>query len=271
MSRLTIASYPGGKSNSKKHAPLYQCVPQSIPYLVEPFAGMANFFLVIHQRVKKVWLNDKDPETFALLHHLNDEDKLNSLIGYIQSLNPVERDHYYYWKKLKPNSLLQSAVRKLIILNCSVSGAGGGYSKAKAHRKWYENKPKVWKQINKLLMQKQARITNLDYSQILTYLIKNNNTTDQQPFVYLDPPYFEVARKSKLYGIGYNDLDWNHFFTLINLLKIPFLISNRDAPEMRSLFAQYHLSRYNSFNDMNNTQNKNPELLVSNLNTSSMY
>ena len=59
-SRLTIASYPGGKSDKKKHQPLFQAVPLDISYLIEPFAGLANFFLVVSPRVKQVWLNDKD-------------------------------------------------------------------------------------------------------------------------------------------------------------------------------------------------------------------
>ena len=71
--RTTIASFPGGKSDRKKHAPLYKSFPARIPYLIEPFAGLANVFITISPRISRAWLNDKDPEIYSLLVCLKDQ------------------------------------------------------------------------------------------------------------------------------------------------------------------------------------------------------
>ncbi|MFX1256044.1 MAG: DNA adenine methylase [Promethearchaeota archaeon] len=263
-SRLTIASYPGGKSDKKKHQPLFQAVPLNISYLVEPFAGLANFFLVVSPRVKQVWLNDKDPEVFALLKCIKEPDLLDKLIEYIHSINPVERDEYYQWKKSNPRELLEQAVRRLVILNCSPNGAGGGYSNLKAHRKWYTNKPKAWKQIHAIFAEKKVEITNWDYLEVFKSL---NDFKDKEAiFLYLDPPYFDVAQRGSLYGRGFNTIDWEELKTLLRDLPSHWILSNRDIKDMRDLFSEpeFHILRYNTYNDMNNTQNKNPELIVSN-------
>ncbi len=259
--RITIASYPGGKSDKKKHIPLFLATPPKIFYLIEPFAGLANFFLVISPRVSKVWLNDKDPEVFALLRCMNEENLLTELIEYVQSINPVEREDYYEWKAKKPVGEIEKAIRKLVILNCSPNGAGGGYSSAKAHRKWYMNKPKVWEKIHSIFIKKVDKITKLDYFAILEQAM---NLDSKKTFIYLDPPYYDVAKKGKLYGTGLNVIEWAKFRESLQRINIPFILSNRDMKETREEFNSFYLHYYNTYNDMNNTQNKNPELMISN-------
>jgi len=258
--KFTIASYPGGKSNVKKHYPMYQAILHPINYLVEPFAGLANFYFITASKysVQKVWLNDFNPDIYALLTCIKDPDTLQELISWIGQLNPIERDDYYQWKQRAPKSLLDQAVRILIILNCSPNGAGGGYSVEKAHRNWYINKPKIWTRLSKLLQ--RARITNLNYKIVLDEIIENKHNPD---IIYLDPPYFNVAEKGKLYG-KHNSLNWKEFKAVIDQLTCPWLMSNRDCSEMRNLFNKYQQFAYNTYNDMNNTRNKNPELLISN-------
>ncbi|MHA1971520.1 MAG: DNA adenine methylase [Candidatus Hodarchaeales archaeon] len=261
--RTTIASFPGGKSDKNKHYPLFSNIPKNIELLIEPFVGLANFFIVISPRVKTAWLNDKDPEIFALLKCIKEPELLAELIEYVISLEPVERDDYYHWKKIKPNNLIESAVKRLVILNCSPNGAGGGYSKEKAHRKWYRNKPIIWRKIHKIFKEKQIDITNMDYSEVLSEVLSAERLL--KPFIYLDPPYFYVARKSSLYGHDYNVIDWLKLKRELKQLdKYHWILSNRDCLEMRSLFSEFYLLRYNTYNDMNNTLNNNPELLISN-------
>jgi DNA adenine methylase len=260
--RTTIASFPGGKSDRRKHQSLFRSVPRKINYLIEPFAGLANFFIVVSPRVSQVWLNDKDPEIYSLLQCLNEQTLLKDMIEHVKALEPVEKDDYYKWKEITPESTVSLAVRRLIILNCSVNGAGGGYSHEKSHRKWYQNKPKIWHEIHDLLTKKRAKITNMDYCKILD---QNCDFLDQEDsFIYLDPPYEGVAQQGKLYGKDYNIMDWKQLKELLNGLNTHWILSNRDTPEIRSLFSDFHLFGYNTYNDMNNTQNKNPELLISN-------
>jgi len=260
--RTTIASFPGGKSDRKKHQSLYRSVPQKISYLVEPFAGLANFFIVISPRVSHVWLNDKDPEIYSLLQCLNDLTSLEELIEMVKSLEPVEKDDYYEWKETNPKQSVSLAVRRLVLLNCSVNGAGGGYSTEKAHRKWYQNKPKIWNEIHLLLTKKKAKITNMDYSEVFEQIRKS--PSQKGSFIYLDPPYDSVARQGRLYGKDYNLVDWKQLKNDLNDLNTHWILSNRDTPDVRRIFSDFHQFGYNTYNDMNNTPNKNPELLISN-------
>jgi DNA adenine methylase len=260
--RTTIASFPGGKSDRRKHQPLFRSVPQKISYLVEPFAGLANFFIVISPRVSKAWLNDKDPEIYSLLRCLNDISLLKKLIEQVKLIEPVEKDEYYEWKASSPDDLVSIAVKRLVILNCSVNGAGGGYSKEKSHRKWYQNKPKIWHEINQLFKQKKVKITNLDYTEVFCLIQELPDLDDS--FIYLDPPYDTVAQQGKLYGKAYNLIDWKQLKGDLIELKVHWILSNRDSPEVRAKFSDFHQFAYNTYNDMNNTLNRNPELLISN-------
>ena len=260
--RTTIASFPGGKSDRKKHKPLFSSVPRKISYLIEPFAGLANFFIVISPRVRKVWLNDKDPEIYSLLQCLKDVELLKVLIEQIKSLEPVEKEDYYEWKGVNPKDMVSLAVRRLIILNCSVNGAGGGYSKEKSNRKWYQNKPKIWYEIHQLLTKKDAKITNLDYNEVFSLIRKS--PSQESPFIYLDPPYDSVAQQGKLYGKDYNLINWSQLKEVLLGQDTHWILSNRDSPEIRVVFSNFHQYAYNTYNDMNNTPNKNPELLISN-------
>jgi DNA adenine methylase len=260
--RTTIASFPGGKSDKKKHLPLYLSIPKKIHYFVEPFAGLGNVFITISPRVSQVWLNDKDPEIFALLSCLNDFSLLEKLIEFVKSLEPIEKDDYYQWKESNPATTLERAIRRLVILNCSPNGAGGGYSNAKAHRKWYENKPSIWHIIHRIFQEKRVKITNFGYEDIIGSLSRNEETNGS--FLYLDPPYYDVAQKGSLYGKKFNQIDIYLLKELLSDLSLHWLLSNRDTPTVREVFSQFHILGYNTYNDMNNTRNKNPELLISN-------
>ena len=260
--RTTIASFPGGKSDKKKHLPLYLSFPKHIEYFVEPFAGLANVFIALSPQISQVWLNDKDPEIFSLLSCMQDSTLLQQLIESIKSLEPVTRDDYYHWKQFNPSKTLDRAIRRLVILNCSPNGAGGGYSHEKAHRKWYQNKPKMWRFIHQIFENKKVRITNFDYEKIIVSLSPDDDLIDY--FLYLDPPYYDVAQKGSLYGKKYNQIDIDKLKDLLTSLPIHWLLSNRDTPLIREIFNQFYILDYNTYNDMNNTQKGNPELLISN-------
>ncbi|MFW9930319.1 MAG: DNA adenine methylase [Candidatus Thorarchaeota archaeon] len=256
--RQTIASYPGGKSNYIKHHALYACLPDKINLLVEPFSGLANFYFNIYSITKNVLLNDINVEVCSLLRVVQDKKLLNQLIRKIQNLEPIEREEYYHWKSNNPNSVIDCAIKLLVILNCSPNGAGGGYSFEKAHRKWYRNKQKTWFELSKRL--KNAVILNEPYQDVLTDVINGKTSAD---FIYLDPPYYDVAKKGKLYR-SYDVIEWKKLLSLLEQIRCKWLLSNRDCPEMRALFCDFYQKSYNTYNDMNNKKNNNPELLIAN-------
>ncbi len=261
-SKLTIASYPGAKNNTKKHRSLFSLVPPRIPFLIEPFTGLANFFIRISPQVEQAWLNDKDQEIFALLKCIQDSDLLKELNEYINVLPFVEREDYYQWKKKVSTSLLEQAIKRLIILNCSPNGAGGGYSFEKAHSNWYITKPDKLRLINRIFNRKSVNITNLDYSEVFKQ--QATTMTDQDPFWYLDPPYYDSTKKGNLYGKGMNNIDWPTLKSYLGELSDLWILSNRDSIFIRDLFAEFYMYSYITYSGPNNTFRRNTELIISN-------
>ena len=261
-SKLTIASYPGAKNNTKKHKTLFGLVPPKIPFLIEPFTGLANFFIRISHQVEQAWLNDKDPEIFALLRCIQDSDLLKELNEYINMLPPIEREDYYQWKKKVSTSLLEQAIKRLIILNCSPNGAGGGYSFEKAHSNWSITKPDKLRLINKIFNRKSVEITNLDYSEV--FKRQAMAISDQDQFWYLDPPYYDSTKKGNLYGKGMNNIDWPTLKAYLGELSDLWILSNRDSIIIRELFSEFFMYSYITYNGPNNTSQPNTELIISN-------
>ena len=262
--RLTIASYPGGKSDKRKHQTLYSNLAKNTSLLLEPFAGLANVALTLSPLLEKFHLNDIDPEIYSLLLCMKNKSKLEELIEEVDKINPINRDDYYKWKKQETEEVcaIQKAVRRLVILNCSVSGAGGGYSKLKAKRDWGHNKPVEWRKINEIFNEKKTKISNLDYLEFLNKYTWNK--LPKKSLVYLDPPYINVAQTGKLYGKNYNKINVDELLEKLHSIPIRWIMSNRDSQENRQLFQAFFQINYNCYNDMNNSQNKNPELIVSN-------
>jgi site-specific DNA-adenine methylase len=261
-SKLTIASYPGAKNNTNKHKALFGLVPCKVPFLIEPFCGLANFFIRISPKVEQAWLNDKDPEIFALLKCIQDSDLLTELNEYISGLPLIEREDYYQWKKKVSSSLLEQAIKRLIILNCSPNGAGGGYCFEKAHSNWYSTKANKLKLIHKILNRRPVKITNLDYSEVFKQL--STTMSDQKLFWYLDPPYCDITKKRNLYGKGMNNIDWLTLKSYLGELSDLWVLSNRDSLAMRDLFSEFFMFSYITYCDPNNTFRRNIELIISN-------
>jgi site-specific DNA-adenine methylase len=262
LSKLTIASYPGAKNNTNKHKSLFCSVPPKIPFLIEPFCGLANFFIRVSPKVEQAWLNDKDPEIFALLKCIQDSDLLKELNEYISVLPLIERDDYYQWKKRVSCSLLEQAIKRLIILNCSPNGAGGGYSFEKAHSNWYVTKPDKLRLINKIFNRKPVEITNLDYSEVFKQ--QTTIVTAKEVFWYLDPPYYDTAKKGNLYGKGMNNIDWPTLKSYLGELSDFWVLSNRDSLTIRDLFSEFFMLSYTTYHNPNNTFKRNTELIISN-------
>ncbi len=268
-SKLTIASYPGAKSNTKKYWALFGSIPPEIPFLIEPFTGLANFFIQVSPKAKEAWLNDKDPEIFALLKCIQDADLLEELNEYIRILPLITREDYFQWKQKRPTSLLERAIKKLIILSCSPNGAGGGYSIKKAHSNWQINKPDKMRSIHKILNRYPVEITNLDYSEV--FKRSASILTDQEVMWYLDPPYFDTSKKGNLYGKGMNNIDWRTLKSYLDDITNLWILSNRDSPTIQDFFSEYYVYSYIISSNMKNTVQRNTELLISNYPISPKY
>lgn len=319
--RLTIASYPGGKSSKTKHSHLYKVYydiyikKQKIFRVIEPFSGMTNFFLNIHPGIESVILNDADFYVFSLLEQIknnvtnfitlikdvydcmsetlyyqfkyfntvNDQSKndQNNIYDVMKSQlintkpykNKYSNDitiHPVFDQIINTSIQIQSAIKMLVILNCSHSGAGGGFSEEKSKRNWV--KEKEWKSISNIFNDKNVIITNLDY---LEFIRKYRSTLTSTDLIYLDPPYYKVADKGRLYGNKFNRFSTSkEILDLISALKslpddVSWILSNKNHPDIIKMFEsnlndiKISFKGYNTYNDMNRTKNANQELLIS--------
>ncbi len=265
--RVSLGSYPGGKSDKQKHRLLYEVTPHKITTMVEPFAGLVSYTIINSPKISHAIVNDIDPEVVAFLRCIKDKDLLFQLKEKVSQIYPVMKEEYYEWKDRKPTDKIELAIRRVVFQNCSFSGAGGGYSRDKATRKWHINRPKQWERVHQLFMKLDIEIFNENFSSFIDRIIERNSAglLGNLPFVYLDPPYYKVAEGGDLYN--YNSIDLNELIHALKLLDdsdIHWIMSNRDHPHVEKFFSEYYQLRYNTYNDMGNKQDSNPELIISN-------
>ncbi len=265
--RLSLGSYPGGKSDKQKHLPLYLSTPSRISTLIEPFAGLASFTIINSPKTGRAVLNDIDPEVVAFLKCINDRELLNSLKQEVSRIYPVTKEDYYEWKRREPKTVLELATRRVVFQNCSFSGAGGGYSREKAGRKWHVNRPKTWEKVHVIFRNLDVEIHNSPFTEFVETVVDSHseNSLGDAPLVYLDPPYYKVAEDGALYN--YNSMDLDELLDVLRTLddvEMHWIMSNRDHPHVREVFSDYYQLGYSTYNDMGNKRDANPELLVSN-------
>lgn len=200
MSRLkTPLRYPGGKSKAMNKMAPYFPPKDSVKHYREPFLGGGSVALWMTQNynLETVWVNDlywplynfwihlqKDPEMLsgelreAKLDH-NDEDKARKLFELNKEiLNEAD------------STPLQKAKAFWIVNKCSFSGLteSSSFSKMASNGNFTLKGIDDLKEYGKII--KDWKITNLSYEHLL-------DETDDDMFVYLDPPY-EIG--SNLYG-----------------------------------------------------------------------
>ena len=267
--RLTIGSYPGGKASITKHALLYLNIPQHIDAVIEPFSGLAHFTLALQSHygyvLKKIWLNDKNSGVVSLLRTLKKKNLIEALFKQLNDITLTSKE-FYSWKNSDFEDREDLAIQTMILLNCSFSGVGGGFSLEKANRPWREKKYKAFLLIHDYL--KKARITNLDYKQVILKAEEYFSSSKLFfPFMYLDPPYYGIARRENLYFTKYNHIDWEELLELLNSAKYKWLLSSNTDPYIIDLlqnnFPHYQTLQYSIKGGLKNG-GLSHELLIAN-------
>ena len=249
--------YPGGKSKS-----LHKIIPNIYPSYEEfrePFVGGGSVFLSAMQRINPKALykiNDLNYDVYCFWKELKENGLV--LINEIQRI----KNEYSNGKKLfqfltsteKERTELERAVRFFVLNRITFSGTtdSGGYSEQAFHKRFTNSSIQRLKPLPKLL--EKVIVEHGDYEKLLF-------ETNQEVFIFLDPPYFSAA-KSKLYGKN-GDLhtSFNHQRFANNMKKCQhkWLITYDDCKEIRDLFLFANIYGWKAQYGMNNVSKKKAE------------
>lgn len=259
--------YPGGKSRAIKQ--IIEYLPESFDEYREPFVGGGSVFIYLKQKYPKlkIWINDLNTELFLFWRYA--QSKLCPMVEEIRRIKDKYQDGKIIFLELttldvKSLSDFDRAVRFFVLNRITFSGTveSGGYSEEAFHKRFTYSSIERLEKLDSILT-KDIKITNLDYSQVLT-------TEGKNVFLFLDPPYF-IARKSKLYGKDGNlhtSFEHQRFAELLQQCPYPWLITYDDSPEIRANFTLAHIYEWELQYGMNNYKKSNAakgkELFITN-------
>lgn len=158
-----------------------------------------------------------------------------------------------------PEGIVHIAVDKIAIQQMSYSGLGpmaggplGGWSQVNGGIDSRWNAENICRKIDLLSPYlRQARITNLDFSVLLT--------EGSRSLVYLDPPFFGVS--DSLYQYSFSEVDHRRFMKSLRHSEHDWLLSCNDRPEIRELCAFSHMERIDAVYSA--SKQRTHELLIS--------
>jgi DNA adenine methylase len=239
--------YPGGKTS------LTEFLSRTIRLnglqggaYVEPFAGGAGaaLGLLFSEKVSEIYINDKDPRIHAfwksILHHT--EEFLERL-----EETPIT---VHMWKKQKEvvrspdqHPVVEVGFATFYLNRCNRSGVlnGGPIGGMKQDGEYKIsarfNKDRLRKRIEKIaLYSERIKVYNNDAVTFLMRIFAKNRVGKDTSLVYMDPPYFEKARR--LYAFYFHEADHERLATYLNnKADFRWIISYDDSPSVRELYS----------------------------------
>jgi len=221
--------YVGGKNRIAKK--IIEIFPKHTTY-IEPFAGGAQVFFHKDPSPVEV-LNDRFGEivNFYRVCQSHHDELVRTLKFALASREWFER-----FAKQKPEGLtdIQRAARFYYLQKNAFGGLivkqNYHYSVAQSPNFNAERVPEVIEKVHKRLA--KVQIENLPYEEVL-------RRYDRGPscLFYLDPPYW--ARK--LYRFNFVESDFVKLEERLRRVKGKFVLSLNDLPEVRELFARFHI------------------------------
>lgn len=215
-------------------------------------AGGSYFYL---PKPKYCILNDLDDDVFNLyMVVLKNSDNLKKEICRV----PLSQSLIKYWKANRETNEVLRAVRFLFLSNFTYMGKGDtlrlGLDNAKLT---------LLNNIDKTLLDlKTAKITNLDFREVLPKISFSKSVNDKEKcFVYLDPIYFETEHY-------YNVPEWSRDDTadcieIVHSSGIKTAMSEFPHPYVLSEAKRLGLNVF-PVKNRSNIKNRNTEILITN-------
>lgn len=243
--------YPGGKAKLLPFiiSRLNECLPKEGIEYREPFfgAGSVGTELLFHtRRIKKLWINDKDPGIASLWTAIIRcpkmvQDRVRDFKPSVKAFDDF-RDHLTSLTQVPSNDkdLAEVAFRKIAIHQISYSGLGtksggplggrGQKSKYKIDCRWSPDHickgiQAMFSGISRFEIEGQV-CTNLDFGEVIE--------PGSGALVYLDPPYY--VKGNDLYQFGFKKDDHERLSKILEASNHTWLLSYDDCPEIRELY-----------------------------------
>lgn len=267
----TFIRWMGNKSKYLKS--LTPHVPQSYDTYVEPFVGSGALFLYL--KPPKWIINDTNTDLinlWKLVYH-RPQIILKMIKAFQQKLEPLSFEEKKLYCKHLTNQLatMKSGFQRSIIILMMKHLAYMGHiiTNNKYIFPGYTNKPihmftDTYRhnllEIGKFMKNTNGEIYNNDYKKIL-------QTTKQNDFVFLDPPYIEHHNYQFSYNIR-QTLDNTFLKELKSEVKkldkkgVKWMMTQADTDEVRRTFNGYNIHKFKVFRKQSNT-NKH-ELIIKN-------
>ena len=224
-----IFRYPGGKAKAIKFIrPFWEnCSHQEYR---EPFVGGGSVFIA-KENVKRTWINDLDKDLIAFYKVIKNPDQREILIKELLKIR-VSRETYDYFYKLKPESLIDKAIRFYFLNRCSFSGITKWNAFIGDSRWNIEKNQDNIRSIGTKL--KSCKITSLDFKKVIS------EDSSNDVFLFLDPPYAE-SRQVAAYNKAFSIEDHTRLATLLKETKYKFLLTYDNCDFIRDLYKGFNL------------------------------
>ena len=239
--------YPGGKA---KFAEFVKAVFRANGLLdgeyAEPYAGGASVALTLlfEEYASRIHINDLDPGVFAFWYSvLHETEALCRLVRDTSaSVVEWERQRRIYFNAAKESRLahgfatffLNRTNRSGIISSASMIGGRRQCGRWKLDARY--NQEELTGRIARIARYSdRITLSNLDALKFLARFTKN---FPQRALVYLDPPYYVKGRR-RLYANYYSDEDHEKISSALSSLRVRWLVSYDDTPEIRHLYEHY--------------------------------
>lgn len=244
MTSTSPLRYPGGKARFTNFIWESICASEySVEVFVEPFCGGAgaSIALLESNKVQRVAINDIDPLVASFWQIVfgrgrKSRDNLEWLIKQIE-LSDVSLSEWRRQKSLQPGDVREAAWKCLFLNRTSFngiihkSGPIGGWGQTKRTLDVRFNREKLIKRILELndLRFRVEKTDCVNWKRFCNRYAKSKNS-----YLYLDPPYYH--RAEQLYGHLFDEKTHRQMRDYLVQLRIPWLLSYDDAPEVRTLY-----------------------------------
>jgi len=233
-----IAPYLGGKRNlAKRLCALIDRDAQTNGHdtYAEPFVGMGGIFLRRSRRPRAEFINDRGREVYTLFRVLQEH-----YVAFLDLLRfqITTQANFERLVGVDPDTLtdLQRAARFLYLQRLAFGGKISGRSfGVSADRSGRFNLTTLEPDLEALHSRLSGvTVMNLDYAAFIDRLDKPGT------LFYLDPPYYGNEGD---YGPGlFSRARFEEMAAQLGRLKGRFLLSLNDHPEVRQIFAGFHLT-----------------------------
>jgi len=220
--------YAGGKFYARKL--ILEHVPPNHSYYAEPFAGGASIFFA-KPKVENNWLNDIDDELTNCLTIIR--DKPQELIEGLAWESATKERHTYYKNEFQARNEVEKAIRWFYLNRTSYSGIMNMQNCYWGYGDKYSMRPENWPRniIQSSHKLQGVKITSYDFEQVI-------REVPNDAFLFIDPPYYN-ADQDKFYTHAFKKKEHFRLCEILkdNSMRIKFLLTYDDNPEIRELYA----------------------------------